>query len=38
MKEWLKRPLTEMIAGLAAREISAEELMRATLQRIDETQ
>ena len=38
MKEWLKRPLTEMTAGLAAREVSAEELMRATLQRIEETQ
>ncbi len=38
MKEWLKRPLTEMTAGLAAREVSAEELMRATLERIEETQ
>ena len=38
MKEWLKRSLTEMTAGLAAREVSAEELMRATLQRIEETQ
>ncbi|HIF98774.1 MAG TPA: amidase [Myxococcales bacterium] len=38
MKEWLQRPLTEIVAGLTAREISAEELMRTTLQRIEETQ
>ena len=38
MKEWLQRPLTELNAALEAREFSAEELMRATLARVDETQ
>lgn len=38
MKELLRRPLTEVIAHLDRREISAVELMRATLARIEETQ
>ncbi|MEO2166568.1 MAG: amidase, partial [bacterium] len=38
MKETLYQPLTETIAKLGAREFSAVELMRATLERIEETQ
>ena len=38
MNEWLQRPVTELIAGMAAGKFSAEELMRATLARIDQTQ
>ena len=38
MKELLSRPLTELVARLARREISPVELMRATLGRIEETQ
>ncbi len=38
MKPWLTRPLTEVVDALARREISPVELMRATLERIEETQ
>ena len=37
MKSWLRKPMTEVIAGLARRDLSAEELMVATLDRIEET-
>jgi aspartyl-tRNA(Asn)/glutamyl-tRNA(Gln) amidotransferase subunit A len=38
MKQVLYRPLTEIAARLASRELSPVELMRATLSRIEETQ
>ncbi|MFP6664895.1 MAG: amidase [Deltaproteobacteria bacterium] len=38
MKELLYRPLTELVAKLKARDLSAVELMQATLERIEETQ
>ena len=38
MNEWLQRSVTELVAHLEARELSAEELMRATLARIEATQ
>ncbi|MFP6638742.1 MAG: amidase family protein, partial [Myxococcota bacterium] len=37
MEQWLQRPVTEVIAGLAGREFSAEDLMQVTLDRIEET-
>ncbi len=37
MTELLSRPLTQVVASLASRDISAEELMRATLARINAT-
>ena len=38
MHEWLKRDLSEILAGLASSEISVVELMQATLARIGQTQ
>ena len=37
MQEWLTRDLVEILSGFNASELSAVELMQATLGRIDET-
>ncbi len=37
MKSWLRKPVTEVISALGCRDFSAEELMGATLERIEET-
>ena len=37
MKELLRRPLSELVAKLGSREVSAVELMQGTLARIEET-
>ena len=37
MKQWLQRPVTEVISALTRRDFSAEELTQVTLDRIEET-